>query len=415
MLFFEDILKTTLLVCNILLSAYSLYNIGIALFSLRKSRRLEISEPRHRFAFLVAARNEEAVIGHLVESLRQQNYPAELFDVIVVPNNCADRTRFVAEQAGARILLCNTPVRSKGDVLNFAFPELSKPDYHYDALCVVDADNLVHPDFLSAMNQALLNGSKIAQGYRDSKNPVDTGISGSYSIYFWLISRFMSGARHKAGLSAAIGGSGFMISTSLIRELGNFKFVTMTEDMELNVFCYLAGTRVDFVPGAIVYDEQPLTFFQSWKQRQRWSGGMYQISELYSLPVSKKLYRNRMLHGLDLVSLFRSVHMHVLWFASIIVTFILKLIDILEKQAPPAELWGLLFTSFITSWLMMTGAAALIVVLEKKLQPGIWRGILTFWFFIMSWLPINIICLFRKPKEWEQIRHERSIRIQDVT
>jgi cellulose synthase/poly-beta-1,6-N-acetylglucosamine synthase-like glycosyltransferase len=415
MLFFEDVLKTTLLVCNVFLSVYSLYNIGIALFSLRKSRRQAFPEPRHRFAFLVAARNEEAVIGHLVESLQQQNYPNELFDVIVVPNNCCDRTRFVAEQAGARILLCDTPVRSKGDVLNFAFPELSMSGYQYDALCVVDADNLVHPDFLRAMNQALLSGSKIAQGYRDSKNPVDTGISGSYSIYFWLINRFMSGARHKAGLSAAIGGSGFMISTALIRELGDFKFVTMTEDMELNVFCYLAGTKVDFVPGAIVYDEQPLTFVQSWKQRQRWSGGMYQISEFYSHPVSKKLYRQQMMHGLDLVSLFRSVHMHVLWFASMFVMVFLKLIDVLEKQAPPAELWGLLFTSFVTSWLMMTGAAALIVILEQKLQPGIWRGILTFWFFVMSWLPINIICLFHKPKEWEQIHHERNIRIQDVT
>jgi cellulose synthase/poly-beta-1,6-N-acetylglucosamine synthase-like glycosyltransferase len=209
----------------------------------------------------------------------------------------------------------NTPVRSKGDVLNFAFPELCKPDYRYDALCVVDADNLVHPDFLSAMNQALLNGSKIAQGYRDSKNPVDTGISGSYSIYFWLINRFMSGARHKAGLSAAIGGSGFMISTSLIRELGEFRFVTMTEDMELNVFCYLTDTKVDFVPGAVIYDEQPLTFTHPGSSVSAGRGACIRSAALFTAGF-KETYRRKMLHGLDLVSLFRSVHMHVLWFAS---------------------------------------------------------------------------------------------------
>ena len=415
MLFFEDILKTALLVFNILLSAYSLYNIGVALFSFRRARRSPFPEPGHRFAFLVAARNEEAVIGNLIESLQQQHYPQELFDVVVVPNNCTDRTHFIARQAGARILLCDTPIRSKGDVLNFALPELSRPQYGYDAVCVVDADNLVHPDFLLAMNQSLLAGSKVAQGYRDSKNPVDTGISGSYSIYFWLIDRFLGGARKKAGLSAPIGGSGFMISTGMVRQLGDFKFVTMTEDMELNVFCYLAGVKVDWVRDAVVYDEQPLTFIQSWKQRQRWSGGMYQISELYSRPVSKKLYRSSMLAGLDLFSLFRSAHMHVLWFGSMILNVLLKLIDMVEKNAPPAGLWLLLLISVATSWLLMTGMALLITVLEKKLQPGIWRGILTFWFFVMSWLPINIICLFRKPKDWEQIRHERSIRIQDVT
>ena len=414
-MFLEDILKTALLVCNILLSAYSMYNIILALFSLRRTHRTPFPEARHRFAFLVAARNEEAVIGNLVESLRQQHYPPDLFDIIVVPNNCSDRTRHVAERAGASILNCDDPIHSKGDVLNFAFPELSRPEYSYDAICVVDADNLVHPDFLLAMNQSLQSGSLVAQGYRDSKNPVDTGISGSYSIYFWMIDRFLSGARKKAGLSAPIGGSGFMISTALIRQMGDMKFVTMTEDMELCVFCYLAGARVDWVPGAVVYDEQPLTFIQSWKQRQRWSGGMYQISELYSRPVSKKMYRSKMLFGIDLISLFRSVHMHVLWFATMVINVFLKIFDMLEKKAPPANLWILILVSFVTSWLLMTGAALMIVLLEKKMQPGIWRGILTFWFFIMSWLPINIICLFRKPKAWEQVRHDRSIRIQDVT
>lgn len=414
-LFLEEILKTTLLICNILLSVYSLYNIVLAAFSLRKNRRAPYPEPRHRFAFLVAARNEEAVIGNLIESLRLQHYPRDLFDIVVVPNNCTDRTRYVAEQAGARILLCDTPVRSKGDVLNFAFPELSQPRFGYDAICVVDADNLVHPDFLLAMNQALLDGSKVAQGYRDSKNPIDTAVSSCHSIYFWLVNRFISGARKKAGLSAQIGGSGFMISTDTIRQLGDLRFATMLEDMELVVFCYLKGVRVDFVRDAVVFDEQPLTFVQSWKQRSRWSGGTYHISEIYSRSVTKTMYRTRMMLGIDLVSLIRAPHIHVMWFASMIVSVCLKLFYVMENKLPPAELWTFFLISVATSWLLMTGTALFIVLLEKKLQPGMWRGILTFWFFVMSWLPINIICLFRKPAAWVQIRHERSIRIQDMT
>lgn len=414
-MFLIRILKTAIIVMNVLLFAYSIYSVGMALLSIKKVRRRAYPEPARRFAFLVAARNEESVIANLVESLMQQNYPRELFDVIVIPNNCTDQTRSVAQQAGARILTCPGPVRSKGDVLNFALPEISRPDSGYDAICVIDADNLVHPDFLLAMNQALLSGAKIAQGYRDSKNPGDTGITGSYSIYFWLLNRFFNRARQNIGLSVPIGGSGFMISTELVRKMGTFRFVTMTEDLELTILCHLAGEKSVWVPQAIVYDEQPLTFQQSWKQRSRWSSGMYQISALYTQPILKKALLDRRIGGLDLIALYMTAHMQVMCFVSMLANSLLVLLQLLNHQTTPLAVWSAGITSFASTWLIVTAIAFLTALLEKKLHRGIWRGILTFWFFIMSWIPINIICLFVRPTSWEQIRHERSIRYQDLS
>ncbi len=55
----------------------------------------------HRFAVLVAARNEEAVIGQLIESIQMQDYPSELVDVYVVADNCDDSTASVAREKGA--------------------------------------------------------------------------------------------------------------------------------------------------------------------------------------------------------------------------------------------------------------------------------------------------------------------------
>ena len=128
-MFLADILTAATVVISVVLSVYSFYSIGLALVSLLKGRRNPDAAPRARFAVLIAARNEEAVIGQLVESLTRQHYPRDLFDIIVIPNNCTDRTRHVAEQAGARILMCPFPVRSKGDVLNFVmkFQQLSGP------------------------------------------------------------------------------------------------------------------------------------------------------------------------------------------------------------------------------------------------------------------------------------------------
>lgn len=414
-MFLIRLLENVVFVFNILLCAYSVYSVGLSLFSIRPIKRTHQPGPDRRFAILIAARNEENVIAQLVESLLRQHYPRELFDVIVIPNNCTDQTQAVARQAGARILTCPGIVRSKGDVLNYALPEISRAENGYDAICVIDADNLVHPDFLSAMNRALQSGAKVAQGYRDSKNPVDTGITGSYSIYFWLLNRFFNRARQNAGLTVPIGGSGFAVSTALIRDMDHLKLVTMTEDLELTILCHLSGEKAVWVPDAIVYDEQPLTFSQSWKQRSRWSGGMYQISALYTQPILKKALRDRKAFGLDLIVLYMTAHMQVLCFVSMLVNALLVLLQLLNHQTTVQAVWFSAIGSLAATWLFVTAIATLTVILEKKLRRGIWRGILTFWFFIMSWIPINLVCLFARPKSWEQIRHERSIRYQDLS
>ena len=84
---------------------------------LRKQRPQVKSEDRCRIAAVIAARNEEAVIGDLVRSLKAQHYPAELFDIYVIPNSCTDRTGQTAKSAGATILRCSEPVSTKGDAL----------------------------------------------------------------------------------------------------------------------------------------------------------------------------------------------------------------------------------------------------------------------------------------------------------
>ena len=77
------------------------------------------------------------------------------------------------------MLECTVPVKSKGEVMRFAYSQLAGQGY--DAFCVFDADNVAHPDFLKEMNNAYCAGARAAQGYRDSKNPYDSAFSGCYS------------------------------------------------------------------------------------------------------------------------------------------------------------------------------------------------------------------------------------------
>lgn len=106
-----------IVILTLLLKAASLWFLAVALFALRKPKRYAVCAPRTRFACLVAARNEEAVIGALVESLKKQDYPDALYDIFVIPNNCTDDTESEALCAGAKIFRCFEPVRCKGDAL----------------------------------------------------------------------------------------------------------------------------------------------------------------------------------------------------------------------------------------------------------------------------------------------------------
>ena len=154
--------------------------IGIILKSRVKFKESNI---KSKFAILVPARNEATVIANLIKSLKNLDYPKDKYDIYVIPNNCTDTTKDVAIKNGAKVLECNVPTKTKGDVLKFAFEKL-KDNKDIDAYVIFDADNVVHKDFLTHMNNCLNSGYKVAEGYRDAKNPSDNWISGSYTIFY---------------------------------------------------------------------------------------------------------------------------------------------------------------------------------------------------------------------------------------
>lgn len=114
---------------------------------------------QHRFMAIIPARNEEKVIQNLINSLKQQNYPAELLDIYVIADNCTDKTALLAKEAGAIVYeRFNTIRKNKGFALEWFFNVVLNeyPD-KYDAFCIFDADNIVASDFFYIMNSKLCN------------------------------------------------------------------------------------------------------------------------------------------------------------------------------------------------------------------------------------------------------------------
>ncbi len=379
--------------------AYFVYTCAFGLFLPRK-KKSKSAPPVRRIAAVIAARNEEAVVGQLVESLMKQKYPRELFDVYVVPNNCTDKTEEVAREAGAKIISCRGPISSKGDALRCAFSYLTSLKNRYDAYCIFDADNLADEMFFQAVNDIREEGIRVAQGYRDSKNPFYNWTSGCMSVFYWFMSRFYNSSRAALGMSAALNGTGFMVADDVIREIG-WQTVTLTEDLEFSALCALNDIKIGWMPLGRFYDEQPQTFRDSVNQRRRWSAGSLQCFKRYA----RQLFAHRTAHSFDMGILFTGMLMNLVGALSMILAVILF---IRGAAASPESLPGMLLAAGISvaaSWLGMSLGCAAMYALEKKLTWRALPAILTFGVFMLTWMPINISCFFTKPPKWDAIRH----------
>ena len=393
--------------CGLLTGAYGLYfgAIGV-LGTLKRKKKVVTAKPEKRIAALIAARNEEAVIPHLVRSLNAQDYPRELFDVYVIPNNCTDNTEAAARNAGAKIITCDVPVKSKGEVLNVAFRQLK--DAGYDAYCIFDADNLVDPGYMKVVNQTLLNGYEIAQGYRDSKNPDSSWVAGCVSMFYWLMSRFYNCTRNALGMSAALNGTGFMVSAKLIEKHG-FNTISLTEDLEYTAQCAINDVQIGWMDDAVIYDEQPIRMIDSYRQRRRWSAGTVQCLKAYGPTLVRRAFKDHSLNCFDIFTIFGGAWVQVLSLIPFAYSAAFLIANLLQRT--PAVPWLLLASVFggIGGYIGSTLLGLLVCYTEKKLSRERVPALLGFAVFLLTWIPANLVSLIRPAPQWKAIPHTVAV------
>lgn len=392
---------------------YGLYYSLTGLYGFFKPKKFRIlpNEPKNKFAIIIAARNEEAVVGNLVTSLLDCNYPKELYDVYVAVNNTTDNTAKVAHEAGAIVIDVKKKVKSKGEVLCYVFDEL-KSHKDIDAYIIFDADNIVHPDFLSRMNDTLCCGYRVAQGFRDSKNISDNWISGSYSLFYYMQNFFFNKSRMTLNQSCSINGTGFMIKKEIIDKDG-FHTYTMTEDIEFTAQCALKDERVAFVENAITYDEQPVEFKASWKQRKRWSVGCLQCARLYWKDLLKHFITTGNQPSFDMFMNFIAPIVQVICLMEFFALIVFRIFNVKLY-----DLFSTLFSSG-TVFFILTYVSGIIISLfilkyNKRKAKNVLSAIALFALFILTWVPINVVCIFTKNMKWEEIKHNRGIKSTEL-
>ena len=354
-----------------------------------------VTDRVHKFALVVAAHNEEVVIANLVESANALNYPKDAYELFVIADNCDDRTAEIAREHGASVFeRFSDDKRGKGYALDWMFDKIFEMDKEFDAISVFDADNIIDTEFLNQMNRQFNRGYKAVQGYIDTKNPNDSWISMSYAISFWTINRTFQYARYTLGLCCQLCGTGFALSTDIIKEIG-WGATCLAEDMEFTMKLIMNNYKVGWAHDAIVYDEKPLTFSQSYKQRVRWMQGHADVLSRFFGKLIKKGIKDRDLKPIDAACyLFQPIRL--------VAMFLITVLCYLQVFYPDLEfgffkmdyifgawIWG----SIVIGQLLFTPVT---LCLERKMNFRVLLGYIPYYFYSFTWFPISIVGIMKK-------------------
>ncbi len=388
------------------------------LFSRHKAANVQGADPSAlHIAVCIAARNEETVLPHLLDSIRDQTMPA---DVYVIADNCTDGTAEAAKQRGAVVYEReNRREVGKGYALAALWDHLRTDGLYekYDAFLILDADNLLERDYIAEMAKTLSEGYGIVTGFRNTKNFADNWISSGYGLWFLHESVHLNGSRSLLGTSAAVSGTGFCVRRRVLDERGGWIYHSLTEDLEFWTDTVIRGEKVGYCPRAILYDEQPDRFADSVRQRVRWIKGGIQVSLRYGARLLSAVFapgrswRERYA-ALECATL-------SLWgYGTSAAVYLFGMITGILYSPFPRTMPFWAIGGALLGYILSTLLTAVLTAYESRgriraSKAEITRAVLTYPLFVATFAIPVVLAFFQKP-DWKPIPHRRAIGITEI-
>lgn len=406
-----QILKLITVLLGALLSICYAYQFVYLFLPLFLKKRTKKAAHLRRYGILIAARNEEAVLPQLLRSIQAQDYPARLVTTYVVADNCTDNTAQVAAAAAAVVITrTNTRKVGKGHALQYLLQSIDTA--RHDAFLIFDADNILASDYIRRLDQAWTDEYDAFCGYRNTKNWGSNWVSAGHGLWYLHDSIHLSRSRYLVGLPCAVTGTGFGFTRKLLDQMGGWHFFTLTEDIEFSVWCATRGLRIGYCHDAIVYDEQPETLQQSFRQRIRWTQGTMQISFRYAGDLFRGLFRGGAVTPASLEALTLSLWGYV---AGILCGILGLVCSVLSQGWLGAVQWfGLSLGSLLCTGLLV-GALTVMTQRKRIRATGKQKFLAVFAFplYLLTYIPIFVAAIFRK-RQWSPIDHKHTLSADEM-
>lgn len=400
--------------------------IVFTLIGIFKKKSYPKTQNQGRYGIIIGARNEAAVIGKLIDSIRDNGYPQEKLQIFVVAHNCTDETAAIARRKGVTLYEYNNPAeRTVGYAYRYLFDRINA-DWGwqaFDGFFVINADNELTSDYIAKMNDAFFATDKrqVITSYRNSMNFGSNYMSCLYGIFFLASCRYESRGRTVCNSSTRVSGTGYLFPACMVKD--GWPYVTLTEDWEFSADRVADGVKIVYCDDAEFFDEQPTTVKIMLRQRMRWARGhmivfftrFKKLMRSLFTPVSKGGPKNKF-------SIF-DMSLSILPLGVIGVS--LGLLNLLAVALSPlfgydaARAWTLyaimVGVGFACTYVIGIFMAVLLVLLERKRIPKVkfrtmLAAILLWPFFVGLNIILDVISLFLTDLEWKEIPHGAQTR-----
>ena len=393
-----------------------MFNLFVSLFT--KKKEYGKTDVNHNYAFLICARNEENVIANLVNSIKEQNYPMDKINIFVVSDNSTDKTKQMAQNAGAIVFeRFDKENVGKSYAMDWAFKKIMAEysDLNIEAFIIVDADNLLDKNFTYEMNKAYdyairNNKTRVITGFRAPKNYKASWVAAGSSYLLLREDCHMHHSRCALGVGTYVSGTGYLMDYGLIKEFGGWPYHTLVEDIEISTDLASKGEKILFCEKAVFYDEQPKTLKYSWRQRMRWCRGTHEVFFKYSWKIVKSFFKKFSLTKWEMfVHISPVPALTFLWICSMMA---IGAVYAIITNTPFIDYFNncmLIGLKDIIGSLGITLIIVIFVMIQywKRFNCNAFYKIfyaLLFPFFMGLYLPITTIALFVRVS-WKEIKH----------
>ena len=227
--------------------------------------------PGTKFAVLFPAYKEDKVIIPAIYSFLQQDYPRELYDIIVISDQMQESTNEALRQLPVRLLIADYTDSSKAKAMSLAMNATA--DIPYDAVVIMDADNTAGTSFLSELNPVFQSGARAVQAHRTAKN-TNTDIAVLDAASEEINNSIFRSGHIALGLSSALIGSGMALEACWFRQHIHL-LETAGEDKEMEALLLKQRIHIEYLEHVYVKDEKTQKKEGIKNQRKRWIAAQF--------------------------------------------------------------------------------------------------------------------------------------------
>ncbi len=268
------------------------------IYGFKKTPKLH-NPNKSKIALLIPARNESMCIGKLLESINNQTYDKELFDIFIVVADDNDETINIAHNmlTDADVIVERNQ-KCKADALDALVKHiLATKGAVYDAYIIIDADCVLHPSFIEEMNNALVTeadviiGKKLIKNWESNNKKNRTIIANLSALTYTSVDTMGNKFKSAKGYNLAICGQGLLLSKRFIDKYKSFPFKSLCEDIEVGIHAMLNGYKELYYEHALIYSEEPVVHKEYNKRRYRWLKGYFDNNKKYRKQLLNKTFR----------------------------------------------------------------------------------------------------------------------------